>query len=153
LIPFTVTDEQKANLKTLADFLDTHVPPPSFDMEGFLSMKEYNYELSSFAHLATPEVYAACGTVACAVGHGPLAGIKPLENETWKSYAARVFGADLDNRPTFPLFQWLFGMGWSDTDNTPEGAVARIRDFLDTGGIPDNWAVQLRGDANLSYQI
>src|SRR3546814_6384471 len=33
-----------------------------------------------------------CGTVACAGGHGPIAGIPSLPGEYWGDYIPRVFG-------------------------------------------------------------
>jgi hypothetical protein len=64
-----------------------------------------------------------CGTVACAVGHGPAAGLPRLrdqngEKESWPVYEERVFGEG--------LYECLFSGEWSDIDDSARGAAARI---------------------------
>lgn len=66
-----------------------------------------------------------CGTVACALGHGPAAGITSAPHETWEDYAHRFVDDDSQE------WSWLFGGQWSAFDNTHRGAAARIRYFLD----------------------
>jgi len=67
---------------------------------------------------------SGCGYVACAVGHGPAAGISPLAtHEVWTSYSLRVFGSAAED--------WCFSALWTDYDNTHRGAAARIRWLLD----------------------
>lgn len=87
-----------------------------------------------------------CGTAACAVGHGPSAGILFHENEIdsdaaydpdtdswsvptplWNRYAERAFVSRSWGQP----FEFLFGGGWSTLDDTHRGAAARIRYLLD----------------------
>lgn len=55
-----------SNLKRLADYLDL-VPPASFDMSLYYSGDDPSI----------PAHEAECGTVACALGYGPAAGIEP----------------------------------------------------------------------------
>ncbi len=60
-----------------------------------------------------------CGTVACAVGHGPAAGVDVLPGDgSWNTYAYRAFGG--------PVFNAAFQVEWQYKDNTPRGAAARI---------------------------
>lgn len=105
------------NLLHLANFLDApRVQPLKFDM--------WRWE-------------SACGTVACAVGHGPLAGIEMTPGEKkakdagvgWAVYCARAFGVSNIS----PEMGWLFQSWWQKKDNTPEGAAARIRYYLKHG--------------------
>lgn len=72
-----------------------------------------------------------CGSVGCAVGHGPYAGINKGAFETWYTYARRCFIR------THSGFQFLFGSSWGDTVwNRPENVVDRIW-FLLKHGMPD----------------
>ena len=127
-----LTKTQKSNLEKLASFLENHVPPPRFNMSSFLenadlkigSWHEKNSEYMTFT--SSSKVYNHCGTVACAVGHGPLVGIHKKRTEGWFAYADRVFGSE-----NMSVFTFLFGGCWEEVDNTPEGAAARIRFFLD----------------------
>lgn len=94
-----------------------------------------------------------CGAIACAVGHGPSAGLYVPETcftisgrIDWLEYAdhmfikgyAREYG--LTQRRAF---EWMFGGGWSYIDNTPHGAAKRIRWLLANGldaiPGPTNW--------------
>lgn len=162
--PFEVTAEQRSNLETLASFLERSVPPPTFSMKTFVTVKkdfvleeEFDEDryfdsrdaLNSRPSLMKLSYYTEpdCGTVACAVGHGPLAGIAPLEDESWFEYSKRVFGA-----PYGSLFRWLFDDNWANVDDTATGAAARIRYYLEHG-IPENYYDQHFGRAPLCYTV
>ncbi len=146
---FPLTDYQRANLTKLANYLDS-VEPPKFDMRWF------NDNIHNRGPSGNPNV---CGTVACAVGYGPAAGIEPCHDDTWASYAKREFVGedgyrfDIDS----PVFDFLFDSDWEDVDNTPAGAAARIRYFL-KNGIPVNYryngrrSSDIEEDAHLIYQ-
>ena len=125
-LPVELTDTQRANLARLADYLET-VPQSAFDMESF-------------------EEETDCGTVACAVGHGPAAGFPKPVLEAWTSYSSREFA------PDSPAWDWCFFGRWSETDNTPQGAAARIRYMLEHG-VPENYEEQMCGDEPLSYEV
>lgn len=77
-----------------------------------------------------------CGTVACACGHGPAAGMPLLPSEIrwnigdWGAYTERVFEL------TAAEDDFLFAGFWESFDNTHQGAAARIRYLLDNGA-PD----------------
>lgn len=70
-----------------------------------------------------------CGTAACAVGHGPAAGIFPgPTTSSWFEYCTEEFC------PTgTPLFRFMFG---PDHVNCPNAAARRINYVL-TFGLPD----------------
>ena len=113
------------NLETLSKYLKSGNLKADFDMENFTPRgNEYS---------AT-----TCGSVGCAVGHGPYAGIEKFDYEDWHQYQDRVFELDEDN------WLWCFSSGWELVDNTPEGAAERI-DYMLQNGVPDNWEEQLHG--------
>jgi len=65
-----------------------------------------------------------CGTTACAVGHGPSAGIPVRRDDNWTAYCRRVFGVTiLDSGDG----SYMFGGGWP---NCPKQAAKRIRTVL-----------------------
>ena len=96
-----------------------------------------------------------CGTSACALGHGPAAGILfpdddkfwertqsaylfdekgtpqwvdgPFRLPNWDAYCFEFFLPEDNNHE---LWSWCFGPSWSRIDDTPKGAAARIRYFL-----------------------
>ena len=150
--PIEVTDQQIANLEALASLLERHVPPPEFDMNVYVSSTK-KYKLSGYMRSlgsANPaqvksEYYTDCGTVACACGHGPLAGVKPKRGEDWEDYSIRAF---TNGQPR--LWSFLFSSDWHDVDNTPKGAAARIRQAI-AEGIPSNYRDQVYEREPLSY--
>ena len=142
------TEEQRANLDKLATYLES-LPDDykKFSMYSFFCgpISESEFDLETVAKRikngANP-----CGTVACAIGHGPAAGISVNDPEIhgWFSYAKVRFGAlnhwvgSVDeNSEGSRLWSWLFASEWHTTDNTVKGAAARIRWYLQHG-IPDN---------------
>jgi len=75
-------------------------------------------------------VEAECGTVGCALGHGPDAtGIPGKRREPWSIYSGRVFGI---YRKT-DEYAFLFAAGWAYTEPSPEQAADRIAWLLDGG--------------------
>ena len=120
------------NLEKLADLLETVVPPPEFHMTSYIrDSKGYNVLPEDFEL----EQYQECGTVACACGHGPMAGIPVKKSDdNWAKYSERVF--DLESWSI--AWDFLFHPYWVGTDNTPKGAAARIRLMLDQGSQSEN---------------
>ncbi len=124
-----ISDEQEANLRKLAAYLLT-LPAdyPDFEMSDFVQ------EGSEFAHLA-------CGTAACAVGHGPMAGIDIEGPELWGVYSERVFINDWGCE----AWDWCFAGTWSQYDNTVHGAAKRILLMLEHG-VPEEFDGYIRAN-------
>lgn len=105
-----------ANLKQLAVYLRSGLKPGTeFDMNAF------TYE----------DLPTECGSVGCAVGHGPYAGIPKSANESWAMYAYRAFGIHVDSDE----WVWLFGSRWATIPEYYDhlSVAKRIHAFLDAG--------------------
>ena len=95
------------NLEKLAGYLEAGDLQANFDMSTYCDLG-YLYQ-------------GTCGSVGCAVGHGPYAGIPKDPHETWIEYANRVFGLNIIEQ------EWCFGSYWAKYDPTSLGAARRIR--------------------------
>jgi hypothetical protein len=134
----TLTDEQRANLDKLATYLEG-LPKryKHFGMGVWITGADgkaiVRYALENGG-------VSSCGAVACAVGHGPAAGILvPGSMVTldcygpsvdWWNYAEQAFGVCHD---------WCFESDWDTIDNHHYGAAARIRYLLDKGEPPEGF--------------
>lgn len=141
-----ITPEQRANLEKLATHLEALPADYShFDMGSYFKKPTDQWG-------SDPKDAAAhtCGSVACAIGHGPFAGIPIARDEySWTNYAERVFGfSDANNGAG----EYLFSNEWEHVDNTVAGAAARIR-FVLENGCPDYWRDEIAGNAPLSYRV
>ena len=73
-----------------------------------------------------------CGTVGCAIGHGPLIGIFPNEEvNDWFEYSNQCFiGESIytedDSYGRSIPWNWCFDSNWSQITNTPKAAGQRI---------------------------
>lgn len=103
------------NLLKLANYLEGPLVA-KFDMSTYDS---YYGVLSS----------TNCGTVGCALGHGPYAGIEKDYDDSWGEYCDINF--DLSKSE----WSWCFDSLWSLIDNTPIGASKRIK-YLLSNGLP-----------------
>jgi hypothetical protein len=110
-----ITQQQFNNLFKLAYYLLEGKLKAAFDMKSFDSNE--NLYWSDY-----------CGTIGCAVGHGPYAGI-PKRKVGWRAYCEESFGVSADILAGW----WLFSFKWTDIDNTPRGAGQRILYFLKYG--------------------
>lgn len=72
-----------------------------------------------------------CGTTACALGHGPYAGVSAAGHQGWLNYAEDNFIGD--SQYSEAIFDQLFGEQWAQVDDTAQGAAARIAYFLEYG--------------------
>ena len=137
---------RRGNLEKLARFLEHRIEPPKFDMSSFMTFEgrwvdnmvealEAFYDEFEEKGDQTA-VYNHCGTSACAVGHGPLAGIPIKKREDWVDYANRVF-INQSAGSGGETWSFLFSGDWKDHDNTPIGAAARIW-YLFENGTPVN---------------
>lgn len=111
------------NLQKLADYLWA-LPD---DYEGF-DMGMFHPQFDN-ATVFSPE----CGTAACAVGHAPLAGIKPRRREEWHDYSHRTLIGGGDE------WLWCFSAAWRGVDNTTKGAAKRIYWLLENGAAPNKY--------------
>lgn len=112
------------------------IDPKAFDMVEYYRFGQGLWQLASVLKEHGFVKYE-CGTVACAVGHGPGAGIAPMADDcTWQRYAARVFGADrlMDDI----VHGWCFDGAWTVLDNSPTGAAQRIVYMLQHG-VPEDF--------------
>jgi hypothetical protein len=103
------------------------------DYEQF-SMSYYHWKQngSGGPNTLKPGVQYECGTSACAVGHGPAAGIAPLRGEDdWVQYGRRSFTSHEGD------YLFMFSGSWTDYDDTPRGVAARICYVLQQGSLPD----------------
>lgn len=130
---------QRKNLLKLAAYLES-LPRDykHFDMSDYAGHRG-DCDLPESPHLlaATKPApfFTNCGTVACAAGHGPAAGVALRKDEfspysgmpKWSEYSERAFTGD---RGT--VWEFLFDGSWAYSDNHHYGAAARIRYFLDT---------------------
>jgi hypothetical protein len=82
------------------------------------------FDMRNFTQTAIGGEYETdCGTVGCAIGHAPHAGIVKTDFENWYQYSDRAFGLKEDS----PQWMYCFCPDWSGFDNTPQGAAARLR--------------------------
>lgn len=121
-----LTTEQRNNLITLAQYLLGGKLKARFDM-GFFT--EFENEWVS-------DRQTECGTVGCALGHGPYAGIEKAVSEDWIKYGVRCFTPFTAANTDFSPWDWCFGGAWEMFDNTPKGAARRIVYML-VFGVPD----------------
>jgi hypothetical protein len=139
---YEIGAKHRKNLKKLADYLAA-LPPDykHFNMRTYVSGGLDPDDL-------TRDYLKGCGTVACAAGHAPAAGIgrrslgRYRDWQEYLEYFLLPVGA-----PYTELFQWMFDATWSFTDDTPQGAAKRIYFVLEHGGIPVNTWDQLSGKA------
>ena len=128
--------KHRDNLLKLADYLDA-LPADykEFDMRDYNTLADAVHGARS---LDPKRRQYGCGTVACALGHGPAAGVRVYGDRCWDAYCKRVFG--IERHYDYEDFEYLFGSTWTLYDNTPHGAAARIRTYVELGGkAPDGW--------------
>jgi hypothetical protein len=117
------------NLRELADYLDRPEIPADFDMMALCEDKD-GIDLDPHRH--------TCGTVMCALGNGPAAGIKPAAFDKWDVYCTREFGVSWAGDD----WSFMFDSDWAEFDNTRQGAARRIRYVADHGKAPDGWTYE-----------
>lgn len=147
-------DMNKKNLRKLRNYL-ANLPRgyEEFEMEHFLDVDDYQLfdELGTYKDFdlnETPtKIINGCGTSACAVGHGPKAGIRPKKGEDWTEYSRRTLlnnARDYDDNPpegdqelNYEAWEWCFSGSWSNLDNHHWGAARRISYLLDHNKVPE----------------
>lgn len=146
----------RENLKKLANYLESLPEDYShFDMRSFILKSRYQ-DPAGYWQARSDEVnYATmgglpeyCGTAACAVGHGPAAGITLSSAYLygnnmvvdWARYSLACFTEEATTNTA--LWSFLFGSKWVTIDNHHWGAAARIRYILDGNEVgPDDPSV------------
>lgn len=130
-----VSKEQRENLLKLSKYLSDF----ETDGVGDFDMSTFHLDTEGYCegdgHDILPfKAHYDCYTVACAVGHGPAAGIPSVRGDTWYSYAMRSFGTRATQYDqTCLLWKFLFHFRWGAHDNTASGAARRIRYALEHG--------------------
>ena len=118
------------NLKLLRDGLkklmdDGVVTQETFDMKHYRSNERGKSIAGSYS-------LKNCGTIGCLMGRAPFVeGLEFNETLTWTGYVSQKFNTNHDTDHEFDeVFVFLFSSKWSEYDNTPEGALARLDVFL-----------------------
>lgn len=126
----------RANLIKLANYFSQHKK-----LKADFDMREY-CEYSHFIN------HTDCGSVGCAIGHGPYAGIYKCPDESWPIYSERVFGIDSRSR----LWDFLFSYRWANVDNTKIGVVRRINYVLKNNNIRNNFTYTISKEIVSQYK-
>jgi hypothetical protein len=116
----------RQNLIKLAKYL-WNLNPKYFDMSTYYNRPKMKSYLSRYISTVTL-IDHRCGTVGCAVGHAPLAGVGHKENECWQDYAHRVFIGK--GKYSSIVFSYLFDAEWYEVDNSPRNTAKRIVHFI-----------------------
>ena len=127
----TLSAAQRKNLEKLALFLQK-LPKKSFDMEFY----RVKFTIDADGDVVEEQQFQPrqwkCGSVGCAIGWGPAAGISiPKDVTNWISYSNRQLGANEDD-----VWLWCFDADWVGRNSTPKGAARRILYILEHGVPP-----------------
>jgi len=117
--------EHIANITKVRDYLQT-LPRDykHFDMGTFFQLY---WDVPGKVSTLTPILLETeCGSSACIIGHGPSAGIPPLEDEYWGAYCRRVFGVT-PAEPTVHIWNYLFS---PEQGGSHLAAIRRLNAFL-----------------------
>ena len=146
-----LTRYQIENLLTLAQYLfNLPTEYSNFNMRNYVVVENTeNTWLYGSAVIIDPLEYdrfltavnnktAGCGTVACAIGHGPAAGISINSDDSdWYEYSHRFINNDISDIANV-MWDWCFSSNWENYDNTAHGAAKRIL-YLLKHGLPSEW--------------
>lgn len=140
-LPVTLLPGQLSNLLKLSDYLLSGDLKANFDMSDFTDVAYGEGPLDvTYGEGPLDEdwtTWTTCGTVGCAAGHGPYAGIPKLPTEDWQDYTRRVFIESRSSNENNKAWDFCFSGSWARYDNTPEGAANRIK-YLIVNGVPVN---------------
>lgn len=141
--------ELDTKYKTIAELLN-NIPDGYGGIVDFI----HSHGTAKDVWNVTKRDYNSCGTVACALGHGPAAGITPKVttswfDTSWGQYGSEEFGVD----DSSAAWYWLFGPDWEKADNTPQGAAARINLYI-VNGVPEDYMEYYTGrNKDLPYEV
>lgn len=125
--------QKKENLRVLALYLLEH--GKTIYKKNLFTMTCFSLGSDEISEKTPLEVFNECGTVGCAAGYGPVAGIEPKYGQHWMDYVNENFCQTGQE-----VYNWIFSGTWGYVDNTPYGAALRIQDFLDNPEhIPDGF--------------
>ena len=159
--------ERKANLLKLRDHLKT-VAQEKFYMGAFFAIGTEGQDLYDFEgefDLNEPELCQIdpikevheCGSVTCAIGRGPAAGIPVSDASCWPEYSRQNF-VDTYSKYGNLTDEFLFSPDWQFIDITPVGVAKRIDIVLESG--LECWPTDDRGyhylehfQDNLPYEL
>lgn len=136
--PVTFENIQRANFEKLATYLEK-LPEAyeHFDMRVLFSVDNHRGDLTN---------PVKCGAVACALGHGPAAGVLlspdmvyPYGSVDWTRYCDENFGTDVVKK-TEIVYDWVFSERWETHQPNHRAAAARIWYLLDNEGPPAKWS-------------
>ena len=113
----------KKNLMKLAAYLGAGHLRAKFDMNSFDDGEKWDQERTT------------CGTVGCALGHGPYAGVRKRETEGWEEYGDRAIGLSMLSDE----WDWCFSYNWASVDGSAISAAKRIY-WLIARGLPTKFA-------------
>jgi hypothetical protein len=122
----------RKNLQALAKFLRELANPAHFNMRYY--MADNDDGVREFQPREAKQYQNECGTVACAVGHGPFLFPVIEDDLSWGMYSERVFGLSLGDT----TWNFMFSGHWAKVDNTPLGAAKRIEYVLSGKPVPDS---------------
>lgn len=113
------------NFAKLALYLNSaKIPEEKFTMEWIIDNRKDDEFKCDYPALAKKK-YNECGTSACALGHAPLAGIKPRPGMSWGEYDTCMLTDSLTDE-----WEHCFDASWG---GTAKDAAKRIAYMLLTG--------------------
>ena len=121
-----ITYNQASNFLTLIKILEQEACPDQFDMSDYEANLKEPLETSSSVHMN-------CGTVACVMGWAKACMIQPNVRVDYDKLADFLFGLEKHDA----AWEWLFGGSWAGIDNTVEGAIKRIKYYINCGKVPE----------------
>ncbi len=111
---------------------------------GKMDGAKVKFDMNCFSEADSLVNAMTCGSVGCAVGVAPYAGIVKSEHETWVEYAYRCFGAQHDyealkpgEHDAFNNWNWMFSAKWATYWNKPKYSAMRIRHRLKFDTVKD----------------
>lgn len=134
-----LSTKHRNNLQKLATYLKA-LPEgyEHFHMGTYFQDRGDEYSGQCPSELET-QSYTRCGTIACAAGHGPAAGvIATIDGCSWDEYILEEFGVEWRCNSGDANWSYLFAWNWELFDNTPQGAGERIEYFL-ANGVPEGF--------------
>ena len=119
----------KVNLLKMVDHLRT-ISPENFDMQNFRKDRSNSSDLTT------------CNTVACVIGHCTVLDTKENLSKFYFECPVNMFDyrkwiMSFIDIESYLDYGWLFSGIWTYNDNTIEGAIKRILNFIDNNGMTD----------------